>query len=151
MHKDIKGTRQGFEKWLKETTNFLKFHWGKDIIIRSHPHRTKWKFIKDQSLRGIYKLSEGNSLEHDLSAAQCVITASSKLAVHAVLAGVPSWSLDQNSIGRDIFSPSVKETLQQVKPAVSREQWHKDISWSYWTLGEIASGDYFKFMLEELV
>jgi len=142
--------RGTWEKWLDRTKKFLTSLGRSDILLREHANRTAWPDIKKQSLEGKYNISRGKTLEQNLSGAQALITVSSKCLLTALLEGVPVYSLDKNSVAADLFTPTIKQLL--TKPVLgNRQQWLKDISYSYWSMAELASGDYFDFMLKELI
>ncbi len=139
-------THNGWKKWLIKTVKFIHRTCNLPIIVRRHPNRHAWPWFKNQSIKGDFIVSDGKTLEEDLSDARCTISISSRGSIEAVLNGIPSYIIDKNSPIYDCAAKTIKNAIL-APTKFDREQWLKDISFSYWTLQEIKNGDYFNFLV----
>lgn len=114
--------------WAQEQTDRLRTL-GHRVIYRPHPSATT-------------PCPEGailstNTLAEDLKGADRVVTFNSTTAVEAVLAGIPTVTLDEGSIAYPMTSHDVADPL--VRP--DRTGWCHDLAWRQWSLEEFASGE----------
>jgi hypothetical protein len=86
------------------------------------------------------------TLAEALSGASQVITVNSNSAVDAVLAGVPTVTLDRGSMAWPVTSHSIWSPLCYT----DREQWAYDMAYCQWTLDEMRSGDAWAHIKEAL-
>lgn len=75
-------------------------------------------------------------LDEDLARAALCVTWNSNTAVDAVLAGVPTVTMDEGSMAWAVSSHDVAAEL--VRP--DRHDWCRRLSWCQWTLAEISDG-----------
>jgi hypothetical protein len=77
------------------------------------------------------------SLAEDLSGAELCVTYNSTTGVEAVLAGVPTVTLDPGAMAW----PVTVHELEAPPLRPDRTAWAADLAWTQWTLEEIANGD----------
>lgn len=75
------------------------------------------------------------SLAEDLAGAALCVTYNSTAGVEAVLAGVPTVTLDEGAMAWEVSGHALDEL---VRP--DRERWAHNLAWTSWTVEEIASG-----------
>jgi hypothetical protein len=108
----------GMQRWVKEQTDDLRAA-GWDVRFRPHPLVARPE----------------RSLEADLTGAALCVTYNSTAGVEAVLAGVPTVTLDEGAMAWEVTSHAVPEI---VRPA--REAWAHALAWTSYTLEEVAAG-----------
>jgi len=75
------------------------------------------------------------SLDDDLSGARCCITYNSNAGVMAVMAGVPTITMDRGAMAWNVSSHNPQFSLM-----TDRDEWAHDMAYSQWTLQEIEQG-----------
>lgn len=101
--------------------------YGDAVKFRAHPlSNITFEFVRNDYL----------SLEASLRDAFCTVTFNSTATVEAVLAGVPSVTLD----ARSVAFPVTTHRIGQVE-FKEREQWLYNLAYMQWTLDELASGE----------
>lgn len=117
------------DRWARQACSDLRAL-GVPVVYRPHPLGDGIREIPGA------RPSRG-TLEEDLAGACACVTFSSMAAVEAVLAGVPTITMDRGSVAWPVTSHSIAEPI--VWPA--RERWAHDLAWTSWTLEEIAAGE----------
>lgn len=84
------------------------------------------------------RLGRGNTgpLEQDLAAARAVVTFNSNSGVDAVLAGIPTVSIDSRSMAWAVTG----HDLGLLPPTPDRTAWAHRLTWCQWSVDEMASG-----------
>ena len=150
--------RWAYEK-IRSVTN-------KKIIIRSHPgHHPKemdavYKFISDISLNADPNVefvigSKERPLINDLKGAYCTVSYSSGSSIDSVVNGIPTIACDPGNFAYGISSNYIDhiadDNLRKASDA-DITQWLNDLSYSQWSVVEMASGrawQHLKPMLDE--
>jgi hypothetical protein len=107
-----------FEAWVRDRTAELQ-SLGWDVKFRPHPLARRSRA----------------SLAQDLAGAGMCVTYNSTSGVEAVLAGVPTVTLDEGAMAWDVSSHSLHDLA-----CPARETWAHNLAWTNWTLDEIAAG-----------
>lgn len=106
--------------------------------IRLHPldrsHATRMVRHSREWQRGWYLQG---SLEEALAGAAYVVTYNSNTAVDAVLAGVPTVTVDRGSMAW----PVTGHDAHVVPPTPARDRWAHELAWAQWSIDELAAGD----------
>lgn len=127
------GLTEGFQEWAKTTTLYLL---SKGYCVRYRPHplvrRSGLHFCPPHA-----SLSYSDLIQDDLKGAALCVTYNSTSGVEAVLAGVPTVTMDEGAMAWPVASHSIAEPI--VRP--DREKWAHDLAWSQWSLEEIRSGE----------
>lgn len=121
-----------------EWANKAKEAYGKKVVFRPHPDVVKRGQVKE--VPGV-PLSEG-SLEDAFSRAFLCITFNSNSSVDAVLAGVPTITMDRGSMAWEVTSHSFIELRRP-----DREKWAYNLAHTQWTIPEIESGEPLKAVM----
>lgn len=117
--------------WCRETIKALQYY-GLPVTFRPHPK------VESASIYGVAKnLIDCRSLAETLADARAVVTYNSTSAVDAVLAGVPTITMDSSSIAWPVTSHKLRPELAWP----CRAQWLGDLGYSQWTVDEMAAGD----------
>src|SRR5262245_60729665 len=119
-----------FAQWAQQQTDALIAR-GYSVVFRKHPLAAR-----DQS-KPVGSTLSRQTLRDDLAQAAVAVTYNSTAGVEAVLAGVPTVTLDQGAMAWPVAGHGLNE--RQVRP--NRERWCWDMAWTQWTLDEIAAGD----------
>lgn len=123
----------GFNNWLDKTYQTIERSGYGDVCYRPHPLE-KEPFVPD----GL-KIIKGN-LDQVIHNAGCVITLNSNTGVDSVLAGVTCISHDKGSmiwkLREDSLAPDHPFVYEK-----RRKQWLKNMSYTQWTIEEMASGE----------
>lgn len=123
----------GFPKWA-QTMTYLLLSKGYSVKYRPHPlvRRAGLRFCPQQA-----SISYSESIQEDLKGAALCVTYNSTSGVEAVLAGVPTITMDEGAMAWPVASHSPDEPI--VKP--DREKWAHGLAWTQWSLEEICSGE----------
>ncbi len=109
-------------KWYRETTAHLRA-FGYEVKFRPHP-------------QGGPPQRNARSLAADLAEADICVTMNSNAGVEAVLAGVPTFALDQGSMAW----PVTTHDLAELPYCPPREAWAHALAWKQYSIEEMASG-----------
>ena len=119
--------------WARRVTNILVKQHGKTVRYRPHP----WSgSIQRKVCPESAELSEDAPLRQDLAGAEYCVTFNSNSGVDAVLAGVPTVTLDEGAMSWPVASHLLSDPL--VRP--DRYHWVNKLAWCQWRLSEIADG-----------
>jgi hypothetical protein len=106
------------DAWIKEQTVALEAL-GWEVKFRPHPFTRPVR----------------QSLAQQLAGAGLCVTYNSTTGVEAVLAGVPTITMDEGAMAWDVSGHTLTDILCH-----DREQWAHNLAWTSWTLDEIAAG-----------
>lgn len=120
-----------FASWCRRAIDAMAAK-GMDVRFRPHPEAVK----RGQPLPVASGLVIGGTLADALSWASCVLTWNSNTGVEAVLAGVPTYAIDEGSMAYPVATHDL--TADAVMP--DREEWFRAMAWRQWRLDEIADG-----------
>jgi hypothetical protein len=129
----VDGLALGFEMWAQFVTDILA---KQKRRVRFRPHPIVRTGGDSFCPRGA-EYSDTPALAEDLQQAALCVTYNSTSGVEAVLAGVPTVTIDEGAMAWPVTSHSCIEP--KVMP--DREAWAHDLAWTQWTLEEIASGE----------
>lgn len=101
---------------------------GWDVLFRPHP-----KDRRQTRLRGVSTAL--GSMDTALGGAALVVTINSNAGVDAVLAGVPSVTLDEGAMAWPVTSHEVGDLVMP-----DRSAWAHALAWKQWLPEEMASG-----------
>lgn len=83
----------------------------------------------------------GPSIEQDLAGARFAVAWNSNSTVDAVLAGVPSITMDEGAMAWPVTGHAL-----EMPPAPDREAWAHALAWKQWRLDEMQSGYCWEFV-----
>lgn len=130
-------------QWANQTVKQLRQITTRPIVIRPHP-----KFpvnLRELAQLPDVQISQGTTLEQDLSNAWAAVFYNSSSSVAAVLAGVPVFAGDNDCVAWAVANHTLNQIENPVMPA--REQWLYDLSAAHWTDSDSKSGKiYQKFL-----
>lgn len=106
-------------RWCRKALDRLRAE-GRQAYIRPHPKVA----------------AGGRPLAEVLAGAAMVVTYNSNSGVDAVLAGVPTITMDQGAMAWDVTG----HDLEQDPPTPDRTAWAHALAWKQWRIDEIASG-----------
>lgn len=120
-----------YPAWIEETARLLQIH-ERPLVYRPHPEALK---------RGGDRPPWGTEIDKGplaASLARCAwaVTLNSNSAVDAVLAGVPTVTVDHGAIAWDVTGHRREER----PPQVDREAWARRLAWKQWLPSEIEDG-----------
>lgn len=124
-------TMVDFPAWVLDTIDELDRQ-GRDVRFRPHPEAVR----RGQTISVPDYMRVGGTLADAFSGAACVVTWNSNTGVEAVLAGIPTITMDEGAMAWPVTSHSISHPL--VTP--DRNEWFRDMAWTQWTLDEISSG-----------
>lgn len=101
---------------------------GYDVVFRPHP------LAPNERVPGVRSLPAG-PLSDALAGAKCVVTINSNSGVDAVLAGIPTISLDRRSMAWDVTAHEPR-----IPDLGDRSKWAGALAWKQWRDHEISSG-----------
>ena len=118
--------------WILSTIASVRAISNRPIIFRGHPlaRQAYPQFPVDA-------YSRAAQIEDDLKDAYCVITFNSNSAVEAAIKGVPAIYCDEGSMAKKVGNKL--ENLNNLACA-DRTQWLNNISYSQWSIEEMARG-----------
>lgn len=118
--------------WYMDTIAALE-RMGYAVRFRPHPQTVQRRGrVSVQSSRIV-----GGTLEEAFREAGIVVTLSSNTAVESVLAGIPTYALDEGSMAYEVSANTLSE-----KPIMpDREIWFRDLAWKQWEPDEFRSGE----------
>lgn len=101
---------------------------GVDVRFRGHPKANGF------GLPGVERI--GGDLAEVLGRAGLVVTINSNAGVDAVMAGVPTITMDERAMAWPVTGHRVDEVIRP-----DRLAWARAMAWKQWRLDEMASGD----------
>lgn len=114
---------------------------GYKVRFRPHPQqRSNTKPVK------IERVVSHFPLEEDLRLAIAAVTYNSNSGVDAALLGIPTIAMDEGSMAWPVAGHSF-----EVPPQCDRLVWAHAMAWKQWSLEEMASGDCWAHISEEMV
>jgi hypothetical protein len=116
-----------FVHWINDTIAQLRDRTAMEVVFRPHPLGGRFRVnapIADGPLADV------------LAEAAAVVTWNSNSGVDAVLAGVPTVTMDQGSMAWPVTDHELTATPQRHE----RQSWAERLAWCQWTLDEIADG-----------
>ncbi|KKK62264.1 hypothetical protein LCGC14_3006080, partial [marine sediment metagenome] len=133
-------------QWANNTISILHTHTNRPIVIRLHPNYPKQiPKLNHKNIIFTYK----TPLHKDLKKAFACCTLSSKCDIESVIRGYHTFTFNTNSIVHDITNHNI--SLINNPQIFDRQKWLNSISYSHWTLKEIASGQYFTYFFNQLL
>lgn len=120
-----------FNKWLVETIAGLH-RLGMDAKFRPHPEAVR----RGQSFRVRESYWLDGTLEEAFAGAAAVVTFNSNTGVEAVVAGIPTVTMDEGAMAWPVTSHSIFD--EPYMP--DRNEWFRDMAWRQWTMEEIETG-----------
>ena len=115
----------------EEIAALLDANYSLPITFRAHPLSPE-----DYKIKYTQKSPRHMPLHGDLKGAAFCVTFNSNVGVEAVLAGIPTITMDEGAIATDVTSHSIYNPY--VYP--NRWQWAYDLAYKQWTIQEIRSG-----------
>lgn len=132
--------------WAKEMLSKIRQVTDMPIKIRRHPNRFAWKdFNKDISKYfDDVEFTDGTSLDEDLKDAYALVALSSRCVIEAVTKGVHCYTEDLNSLAYSVCNKSLDFLISPQK--FDRKRWLAKAAYSHWSLKEVMSGDYYRYL-----
>lgn len=118
--------------WYAETAQRMEKQYGLPVRFRPHPVSVKRGDVKCPPRA---KLIDG-SLQDAFAGAAVVVTFNSNSATDAVMAGVPTVTIDEGAMAWPVTAHVIGQTH---KP--DREDWGRKLAYCQWTPDEIRSGE----------
>lgn len=122
----------GFPLWAQQQTDALRAL-GYSVLYRPHPRSGE---VGQAHLAPRSSLLSHSTLAKDLANADLCVTFNSTTGVDAVLAGIPTITLDQGAMAWTVATHELRESL--IFP--DRGSWAHQLAWTGYTLEEIQSG-----------
>lgn len=119
-------------RWYQDTAKQAATAYGLPVRFRPHPLADRHGG-PSRPVAGAPTIN--GELAGALEGAAVAITFNSNAGVDAVLAGVPTVTLDQGSMAYDVAGHAIGERLTP-----PREEWAARLAWCQWTLAEIKDG-----------
>lgn len=116
-------------EWLQKIVRAIFMVTDRPVIFRPHP-KAKLPPIEGT----IYST---RPLAQDLEDAYCCVTFNSNSGVEAVIAGVPTITMDKGAMAWEVTSHSLSD--MQYMP--DRQQWLNNLCYSQWTPEEMRNGE----------
>jgi hypothetical protein len=120
------------EQWEREAIAELRRHTDRPIVYRPKP---SWRGAKP--IEGAAYSPPTQPLEEVFRNCHAVVTHHSNVAVDALVAGIPVFSME------GVASPMGMPSLDMIESPLfpeDREQWIADLAYTQWTVDEIRSG-----------
>lgn len=118
--------------WYSEAAMKAQTAYEMPVKFRAHPMAVK-RGIKQKPQ---FTEPSGGSLDEALEGAAVVVTWNSNSGVDAVLAGVPTVTMDPGSMAWDVTAHRIGDLARP-----DRKAWAHQLAWKQWTIDEIASGE----------
>lgn len=97
-----------------------------------------------------YDAVDHGDYEAALRSTGCVVTYGGNMGFDAIIRGLPVFAID-NSIARPLAETDWMQVAKQRVPSeVDRLRWCADVAYCQWTLDEIASGEMWDLLKEEI-
>lgn len=132
-----------FEAWAASMALRL-YETGRAVRYRPHPIVARDPLALFHP--PVATLCVGTSLADDLAGAALVVTYNSTAGVEAVLAGVPTVTMDPGAMAW----PVTTHAPEDVPATPDRAAWAHDLAWAQWTLDELASGEAWAHIAEAM-
>jgi hypothetical protein len=129
--------------WTNNVIQEIRKYSQRPIKIRPHPRCPFQPTISDSKI----SRSIERKIEHEFNSAWAVINYSSNPGIESIINGVPAF-VDSKSLASPVANLDIKNIENPNKP--DRTQWLNDLSWTEWTVNEIAKGIPQKLMIPYL-
>lgn len=116
-------------QWADQTVRHLRQLTSRPIVIRPHP-KFPVNLHNLTQLPNVH-ISQGTTLEQDLTGAWAAVFYNSSSSVAAVLAGVPVFAGDSDCVAWAVANKDLHQIETPLMP--EREQWLYDLSSAHWT------------------
>lgn len=124
-----------YTEWAKEAAQA----YGLPVHFRMHPKAAE----KGYRQKPAGTVESTGTLDEALAGARTAICFNSNSAVDAVLAGVPTVTMDRGSMAWEVTGHQIGSLM---KP--DRRAWASRLAWRQWSLDEIASGEALRSLFE---
>lgn len=139
--------------WGEETVRKIREHTDLPIIYRPRPsHNNELERERLRRVPDVVPDAElsARHLAEDFARARVVVSVGGNIGFEAVCAGVPHFATG-DSIARPLSETDwARVDLPYVPLDEERRQWLADVSWCQWRLEEIASGEAWRVIREQL-
>jgi len=148
-------------EWLLDTVEYIRQITDRNIVIRFHPamsekgHENFFRNIGTIVFKNykniIWSDGKTKSLHNDLENAGVCITYSSGSAIDAIIAGVPTITVDAGNFGYSISSKFIDDFQSPYIPTdKERDQWLSNLAYCQWSREEMTNGDSFRHLFPRL-
>jgi hypothetical protein len=130
-------------KWVEQQIKTIRQYCDKPIVIRPHPRNTfafdekKYKHVRINNPKRDWNTYDDTDFKRILNSTWAVVNHSSNPAIESVINGVPVF-VSESSLCHDVGNTSLADILHPAMP--SRHNWANWISYTEWTVEEIAEG-----------
>lgn len=125
--------------WYEQAAMLAQTAYEMPVRFRPHPKVMQ----RGDKRKPTHSVLSTASLEEDLAGAFVAVTWNSNSAVDAVMAGVPTVTMDKGSMAWDVTAHRIGDIARP-----NRDKWAKSLACKQWTLDEIESGAAVKPALE---
>ena len=136
-------------EWLARTITKIRKHTTMPILIRPHPKR-KYDLTGYLQQPNIFESVITSTLQDDLVGAHASVFYNSSSAVASILAGIPAFVEDEDSVVWDVANHDIANILTPEYP--ERSQWLYDLAACHWSDDDARQGiiwKHFKPYLED--
>lgn len=138
LPRDVQVQDTDHRKWCRETVAYYDSI-GLPVVFRPHPK------VNDVMEYGVpAQFIDPRDLETTLRTARTVVTWNSTSAVDAVVAGVPTITMDRGSFAWDVTA----HDLDVLDHTCDRERWLALLGYAQWTDAELASGEAWRWLTQ---
>lgn len=123
-----------FQAWVDWTIQSVAKLTDQEIVFRPHPMsrgRVKHEHLPCRE-------STSATMEEDLEAAFCTMTANSNSGVESAINGVPTFVFDRGAMAMPVANTNLSQLGKPLKP--DRQQWLNDLAYAQWTIDEMRQG-----------
>ena len=131
------GLKEGIESWATQQCQTLK-QAGYQVRYRAHPNMKRRGALFCPATA---QPSPNERLTDDLRWASLAVTYNSTSGVEAVLAGVPTVTMDEGAMAWAVSGHTIFDRIQP-----ERDAWTQWISWTQYTLEEIRNGFFWTYL-----
>jgi hypothetical protein len=144
-----------FAQYCRRIVDEIREKTNRKIIFRVHPNPdSSWR----SAINGVNNYgvdvadSSRMSLFESLHGAFCCVTHSSSAAVESVVEGIPTFALDDRCFGSGIYLKDISriENAYEDFNWEKREQWLYNLSYTSWTVDEMAQPELMEYYLSWL-
>jgi hypothetical protein len=128
------------EDWIESVIKQIQPYTQRSIVVRPHPRfrlNRSWHGIIMHQPQRVGNTYDGFDFEKSLANAHAVINWNSGPGVQSVLSGIPAF-VGPTSMAVDVANTDFSRIEMPLRP--DRQQWLNDLSYTEWTVDEIAQG-----------
>ena len=136
-----------YADWVEEIIMKIRTYTDKPILFRPHPAQPKAIELGVEFCRKFNVwIDVTKTLEESLDESSACVTLCSNSSIDALLAGVPTFTFDDNAVAKSITNSKIENINAPLTPL--RDLFMKRLAYCQWNIEEISTGKFWDQFLQ---